>query len=138
MAEVFREFSLRGRADWAEVVATVRAAAPTMARDGRPLRVILADDYQDRLEEQVRAYWSLVIEPIAEQVWIDGRRFEPKAWHISMKDRFLPAREMRLPDGTVKMVQPSIARGEISVRAMSEYMTKVAAHAAADLGVQYE
>lgn len=138
MSALFREFSLRGRADWAEVVATVRAAAPTMARDGRPLRVILADDDQDRLEEQVRAYFSLVIEPIAEQVWVDGRRFEVKAWHVHMKEKFLPSREMRLPDGTVKMVQPSIARGEISVRAMSEYMTKVAAHAASELGVQYE
>ncbi|MDE4918295.1 hypothetical protein ACUXAV_000334 [Cupriavidus metallidurans] len=138
MSELFREFSLRGRADWAEVVATVRAAAPTMARDGRPLRVILADDDQDRLEEQVRAYFSLVINPIAEQVWVDGRRFEAKAWHLHMKDKFLPVREVPLPDGTIKLVQPSIARGEITVGAMSEYMTKVAAHAAADLGVQYE
>ena len=138
MAEIYREYTLRGRADWAEVVATVRAAAPTMARDGRPLRVILVADDQDRLEEQVKAYFSLVIEPIAEQVWVDGRRFEAKAWHVVMKEKFLPSREMRLPDGTVKMVQPSIARGEISVRAMSEYMTKVASHASSDLGVQYE
>lgn len=138
MAEGFREFTLRGRADWAEVVATVRAAAPPMARDGRPLRVILVEEEQDRLEAQVKAYWSLLIEPIAEQVVVQGRRFAEKAWHLHMKDKFLPAREMRLPDGTIKLVQPSIARGEISVRAMSEYMTKVAAHAASDLGVQFD
>jgi hypothetical protein len=68
------------RADWTEVVCTVRAAAPSMACDGRPLRVIRADEDQDRLEAQVKAYWSLIIEPIAEQVWVDGRRFVPKAW----------------------------------------------------------
>lgn len=138
MAEVYREIVLRGRADWAEVVSTVRAAAPSMARDGRPLRVILADEDQDRLETQVKAYWSLIIEPISEQVWVDGRRFVPKAWHLHMKNLYLPARELRLPDGSLKFVQPSIARGEITVGQMSEYMTKVAAHAASELGVQFD
>lgn len=109
-----------------------------MARDGRPLRVILTDDDQDRLEVQVKAYWSSLIEPIAEQVWVEGQRFSEKAWHISMKERFLPARELRLPDGSIKFVQPSIARGEITVREMSQYMTKVAAYAATTHGVQFD
>ncbi|NSX14975.1 recombinase [Cupriavidus taiwanensis] len=138
MTEVYREILLRGRADWAEVVSTVRAAAPAMARAGRPLRVILADEDQDRLEEQIRYYWSAVIGPIAEQVWADGRRYSPKAWHLHMKDKFLTARELRLPDGSIKFVQPSIARGEITVGQMAEYTTRVTAYAAADLGVQFD
>ncbi len=110
MTEIYREFTLRGRADWQEVVAMVKAAAPTMARDGRPLRLILVDEGEDRLEEQVKFYFSAVIEPIAEQVWLDGRRFSEKAWHEQLKGMFLPPREMHMPDGTVQMVPPSIAR----------------------------
>lgn len=106
-----------------------------MARDGRPLRVILVEEEQDRLESQVKAYWSMVIKPIAEQVWVDGQRFSEKTWHHHMKDLFLPARELRMPDGSIKLVQPSIARGEITVGQMAEYMTKVCAHASQDYGV---
>ncbi|AOY90542.1 hypothetical protein BKK79_00895 [Cupriavidus sp. USMAA2-4] len=138
MAGIYREFALRGRADWAEVVSTVRAAAPDMARQGAPMRLILAAEDHDRLEIQVRHYWAAVIEPIAEQVWLEGRQYSARAWHQHMKERFLPAREMRMPDGSIKQVQPSIARGEISIAAMTEYMTKVSAYAAADLGVQFE
>ncbi|HVI92102.1 MAG TPA: hypothetical protein VM659_27680 [Dongiaceae bacterium] len=138
MTEIHREFILRGRADWQEVVATVRAAGPAMAKRGTPLRLVLVDGAQDRLEEQVKFYWSAVIEPIAEQVWIGGRKFSAKAWHVEMKERFLPVHEMRMPDGTVRMVAPSIARGEITVGAMSEYTKKVAAHAASELGVQFD
>lgn len=138
MTEIYREFALRGRADWQEVVAAVKAAAPTKARDGRPLRLILVDEGEDRLEEQVKFYWSAVIEPIAEQVWLDGRRFSEKAWHEQLKGMFLPPREMRMPDGTVQMVPPSIARGEIAVGAMAEFIMKVEAHAATTYGVVFD
>ncbi len=138
MTEIYREFTLRGRADWQEVVAMVKAAAPTMARDGRPLRLILVDEGEDRLEEQVKFYFSAVIEPIAEQVWLDGRRFSEKAWHEQLKGMFLPPREMHMPDGTVQMVPPSIARGEITVGAMAEFIMKVEAHAATTYGVVFD
>lgn len=138
MTELYREFTLRGRADWAEVVSTVRAAAPTMARDGRPMRVILVDADGDRLDEQVKFYFKAVIEQIAEQIWIEGRRYSPRAWHRLMKTTFLPPVEMRLPDGTVEMMEPSIARGEITVAEMAEYTEKVSAHAAVDYGVQFD
>lgn len=133
-----REIVLRGRPDWAEVVATVRAAAPSMARDGRPLRVILADDGEDRLEEQVKFYWKAVIEPIAAQAVVDGQRFTPRAWHKHLKDQFLPPKEMRLTDGRVILAEPSIARGEITVGAMAQYINEVEAHAATAYGVVFD
>lgn len=136
--ELYREFVLRGRADWAEVVSTVRAAAPYMAERGRPLRLILADEGADRLEEQIRAYWKAVIEPIADQVVVDGQRFSPRAWHKHMKSRFLPPVELRMPDGTVAEIEPSIARGEITIARMAEFTREVEAHAAADLGVIFD
>lgn len=138
MTELYQEYTLNGRADWQAVVATVKAAAPTMASDGRPMRVILVDDGADRLDEQVKFYFKAVIEPIAEQVWLEGRRFSPRAWHKMMKREFLPPVEMRLPDGTVEMVEPSIARGEITVGEMAEYTKKVEAHVATTYGVQFD
>ncbi|SCU73473.1 conserved hypothetical protein [Cupriavidus necator] len=138
MIEVYREFVLRGRADWQEVVATVKAAAPTMASDGRPMRVILVDDGADRTEEQVRFYWAAVIEPIAEQAVVAGCRFTKATWHKHMKERFLPQKEHRLSDGRIVLVEPSIARGEITVGAMAEYMREVEAHAASTYGVVFD
>ncbi|WP_042886311.1 hypothetical protein [Cupriavidus necator] len=138
MAEVYREFTLRGRADWQAVIATVKAAAPAMASDGRPLRVILVDDGADRTEEQVRFYWVAVIEPIAEQAVVVGCRFSKATWHKHMKERFLPPEEHRLQDGRVVLVEPSIARGEITVGAMAEYIRQVEAHAASTYGVVFD
>jgi len=109
-----------------------------MAARGAPLRLILADEAQDRLEEQVRAYFKAVIEPIADQVVVDGQRFSARAWHKWMKRRFLPPVEMRMPDGTVAEIEPSIARGEITLARMAEFTREVEAFAAADLGVVFD
>lgn len=138
MTEAYREFVLRGRADWQAVVATVKSAAPTMASAGRPMRVILVDDGVDRTEEQVRFYWVAVIEPIAEQAVVAGCRFTKATWHKHMKERFLPPKEHRLQDGRVVLVEPSIARGEITVGAMAHYINEVEAHAATAYGVIFE
>ncbi|MBF6987238.1 recombinase [Cupriavidus sp. IK-TO18] len=138
MAEVYREFTLRGRSDWQEVVAMVKAAAPTMASDGRPLRVILVNDGADRTEEQVKFYWKAVIEPIAEQVVVAGCRFTKATWHKAMKEMFLPPKELRLQDGRIVLVEPSVARGEITVGAMAEYIRQVEAHAASTYGVVFD
>lgn len=138
MTEIYREFTLRGRADWAEVVSTVRAAAPIMARDGRPMRLILVDEGADRTEEQVRYYWKAVIDPIAEQAVVAGQRFSKTAWHKNMKERFLPPKELRRTDGQIVLVEPSIARGEITVGAMAEYIRQVEAHAAYTYGVVFD
>ncbi|CAG2126879.1 hypothetical protein LMG31506_00218 [Cupriavidus yeoncheonensis] len=138
MTEVYREFTLRGRADWAEVVSTVRAAAPIMARDGRPMRVILVDEGADRSDEQVRFYWVAVITPIAEQAVVAGHRFSKAAWHKNMKERFLPPKELRRPDGQIVLAEPSIARGEITVGAMAEYTRQVEALAACTYGVVFD
>lgn len=138
MAELYREFVLRGRADWREAAATIKAAAPGMAARGAPLRLILADEAQDRLEEQVRAYFKAVIEPIADQVVVDGQRFSARAWHKWMKRRFLPPVEMRMPDGTVAEIEPSIARGEITLARMAEFTREVEAFAAAEMGVIFD
>jgi len=109
-----------------------------MARDGRPLRVILVDDSADRTEEQVRFYWAAVIELIAEQAVVAGCRFSKATWHRHMKERFLPPKEHRLSDGRLALVEPSIARGEITVGAMAEYMRQVEAHAASTFGVVFD
>lgn len=138
MTEIYREFSLRGRADWQEVVATVKAAAPTMASDGRPMRVILVNDDADRTDEQVRFYWVAVIEPIAEQAVVAGCRFTKATWHKHMKEQFLPPKEHRESDGRIVLVEPSIARGEITVSAMAEYTRQVEAHAASTYGVVFD
>jgi hypothetical protein len=138
MTELYREFTLRNRADWQGVVAAVKSGAPAMAGKGRPMRVILVDDDADRTEEQVRFYWTAVIAPITEQAVVAGHRFSKATWHKHMKELFLPPKELRQQDGRIVLVETSIARGEITVGAMAEYIRQVEAHAAYTYGVVFD
>ncbi|MDB0529163.1 hypothetical protein LBW56_21005 [Ralstonia solanacearum] len=56
MTNLYRHFTLKNRGGSHAAVEQMRAVAPTMARNGRPLHIILVDGNQDRLEEQVRFY----------------------------------------------------------------------------------
>ena len=59
---------------------------------------------------------------ISEQV-VPGKSYEPSVWHEYLRALFLPERVMELPDGSIKMLEPSTA--ELNLAAFSEYVDKV-------------
>jgi hypothetical protein len=71
--------------------------------------------------EQNRLYWA-ILSDISEQV-VPGKSYEPSVWHEYLRALFLPERFMELPDGSVKMLDPSTA--ELSLTDFSEYVEKV-------------
>jgi hypothetical protein len=133
---LYREFLLTGenpvKALWAFVKANARACADKQ----RPLRVVITDDELDRLDEQIRFYFGVVIKTISEQAWVDGSQYSKEVWHEEFARKFLPGEEIVLPGGEVIIKRASIARGHIGVRAMAKFTTEVQAYAAAELGVE--
>jgi hypothetical protein len=71
--------------------------------------------------EQNRYYWS-ILGDIAEQV-VPGKAYEQSVWHEYLRGLFLPERIIELPDGSLKMLEPSTA--ELRVNEFSEYIEKV-------------
>lgn len=71
--------------------------------------------------EQNRLYWA-ILSDISEQV-VPGKAYEPSIWHEYLRGLFLNERMVELPDGSVKMLEPSTA--ELRQDEFSEYVEKV-------------
>ena len=68
-----------------------------------------------------RYYWA-VLGDISEQVVL-GKAYEPSIWHEYLRALFLPERMVELPDGSIKMLEPSTS--ELNQATFSEYTEKV-------------
>ena len=68
-----------------------------------------------------RYYWA-VLGDISEQV-VTGKAYEPSIWHEYLRALFLPERMVELPDGSIKMLEPSTS--ELNQATFSEYTEKV-------------
>ena len=68
-----------------------------------------------------RYYWA-VLGDISEQV-VPGRFYEPSVYHEYFRTLFLPERMVELPDGRIKMLEPSTS--ELNQATFSEYTEKV-------------
>ena len=68
-----------------------------------------------------RYYWA-VLGDISEQV-VPGRSYEPSVYHEYFRTLFLPERMVELPDGSLKMLEPSTS--ELNQSSFSEYVEKV-------------
>ena len=68
-----------------------------------------------------RYYWA-VLGDISEQV-APGKSYEPSIWHEYLRALFLPERMVELPDGSIKMLEPSTS--ELNQATFSEYTEKV-------------
>ena len=66
-------------------------------------------------------YWA-VLGDISEQV-VPGKSYEPSIWHEYLRALFLPERMVELPDGSIKMLEPSTS--ELNQATFSEYTEKV-------------
>ncbi len=96
-----------------EIAAQMIDAAP----DGYVVEVRPAK----RSLDQNRYYWAILTD-ISEQVVV-GKDYEPSIWHEYLRALFLPERMIELPDGSMKMLEPSTA--ELRKDEFSEYLEKV-------------
>lgn len=135
MSAIYREFVLCGPSIWSALCAFVSANARSCVERGRPLRVIVTEDEKKRNNEQNKRLWKAVYEQIAEQAWVDGKQFSKDVWHEWYAGKYMPKIEFVMPDGEIVMRRKSTS--ELTVSEFSEYMQRVEADAASELGVMF-
>ena len=89
--------------------------------DNAPDGHILEVRPSKRILDSNRYYWA-VLGDISEQV-VPGKSYEPSIWHEYLRALFLPERMVELPDGSIKMLEPSTS--ELNQATFSEYTEKV-------------
>lgn len=131
----------------ASVVSNLAGFLLSSLKEGKILEVKVYVYRKTRTIEQNKYMWRQ-LKTIADQVYIDGRKFSEQVWHISMKHKFLPE-----DDGPNEMCKEGYTKwgfdlftGErflvgsttqLTTAGFTEYMHQVEAFAAGDLGVQF-
>jgi hypothetical protein len=105
-----------------------------MADQGKPLAVTVSEHKSKRSVEQNSRLHALLTE-IAEQAWVNGRRFTMEAWKEHYKRSYIGIEEFELPDGKVE--ERGISTTTLDVGSFADFMTKIECHAAQELGVTF-
>jgi NinB protein len=132
---LYREFTLRNAGIWQALVALIKGNAKAMVEAGTPIKVIVTTAAAKRNGEQNRRYWGYVLKTIAEQAWANGHQFDADVWHEFCARKYGVLEEMTLPDGEIITRRKSTT--DMTVGEFAEYMTKVEAYAAQELGVEF-
>lgn len=123
------------------VAVLVLQQARLMVADGKRVRMRCEEAKDVRSLRQNAFLWGHVYSEISLQAKIVGERWISEAWHQLFKRMFLGYRyEMQEIAGVPGRKAVRILRSttDLSVRNMSEYLEKVLAYGATDLGVQFE
>lgn len=123
-----KTFVLRDREIAERAVAFIREQWSAAAKADKPLSVMIATYRAKRTLEQNARYWEMLAR-LADRATVDGRTFTADAWAEHCKRRFLGGE--LLPDGGV------VGRSTtgLSVAEFGEFMDRVEAYAADELGV---
>ncbi len=129
MTTALRTFVLRGEPNAQALWTFLKNNWRQLADAGKPLAITVAEHKAKRSGEQNRLYWSL-LNRIAEDAWIDGKKFSADAWHEFMRQRHIGFED--LPGGG----RIGISTTTLSVAEFSEYLEKVQQTAVAELGIE--
>lgn len=135
-AALYREFLLHTPGVGHNLVAFLKANAPTFADKGEPLRVIVTAEEKQRNAQQNRFYFGAVLKQIAEQAWVDGNQFDKDAWHEYFARKYGVLDELMLPGGEIVMRRKSTS--QMSVGEFATFLVQVQAYAAGTLGVEFD
>lgn len=131
---ISRTFILRSESNAAALISFLKANAGAMARAGKPLEVSVSEAGAKRSIQQNRRYWQL-ISHIAENAWIDGKQYGKETWHEFFARRFGIMKEIVLPDGEITLRRESTS--EMDVETFQNYLLRIEAYAAQELGVEF-
>ena len=128
---MFRVFILRSDTQAQSLWSFLRANWRAMAEADKPLSVTIAEYETKRSVEQNARYWGHVLKQIEAKAWVDGKQYSAEIWHEHIKRKILGCVE--LPNGET-MGQSTAGLG---VGKFADFMTKVEAYAATELGVEF-
>jgi hypothetical protein len=123
-----------------EAATAAYGVARNLVADGKRAFVEVREFQDDRSLQQNRYYWGVVLADISEQARIGGQRYTVDAWHELFKRQFLGYEIERVRVAGRKspvVIRRLKSTAKQKVKAMSVYLEKVQAFAAADLGVAF-
>lgn len=128
-----RTFVLRADTMAEALWAFLRHNWRAMAAQGKPLAVTVTEHREKRTTAQ-NARLHPILEEIAQQAWIAGRRYDAETWKEHYRRKFIGTEEIDLPDGT--RIERGISTTTLDVAEFSTFMDKIQADAV-DLGVVF-
>lgn len=137
-APLVRKFVLTSDIAAAQLLAVLRMRKD-LARQGRFLQVVVSSYAPDRRADQNRKMWKAYLEPIAQQVRLDGYWSTPESWHQVLKVLHLPevcakgiTKWKYEPDRRVLMM----STGDLNEEEFEVYLHTIGSYATHDLGVR--
>jgi len=127
--ELHKVFILRGEAQAKALWAFLKANWQQMADEKRYLAITVTEWKNKRSVEQNKRLWKILNE-IADSAWVNGDQYSADAWHEMFKRKFIGQEE--LPDGGIL----GISTTTLNVSEFGDYMTKIEAYAATELGLE--
>ena len=112
------------------MLSEIKTLAGPAAAAGKPVVVEITDYDSMGSNEQLRFLFGAVLSQIAEQVELDGKRFDKDAWYGHYLDKFAPKHDT--PSG----LRP-IGVSKMKKRERAEFTTKIQADAAQEYGVEF-
>ena len=101
-----------------------------MSRTKHPMQVECKPESKKRNLAQNRYYWQM-LHQIEADAWVEGRQYSSEVWHEAAKRRFIGC--IDLPGGGTMAMSST----DLSTVEFAEYVAKVEAWAALELGVQF-
>ena len=113
------------------------------------VEIVIRKASKIRTPDQSAAMWAGPLRDIEEQAWVKGRQFKADVWHEHFKREFLPEGDEEDFDRLVKLgyrkwdYTPQGDRvlvgstTQLTMRGMGQYMEKLTAYGASELGVQF-
>ena len=125
-----RLWIIRDERIWCSLRECLGANWKSASDSGNCLAIEISSEKAKRSSQQNRRYWAL-IDQIAEQAWVHGRKWDREVWHEAARRRFLPQED--LPGGGTSPVSTT----SLKTKPFNDYMQEVEAWAVTELGVQF-
>lgn len=125
---------------WRAAATSIYRAGEAMIAAGKPVHVKLTE-WEDDITAKQRSFLHAAVFPqVAEQVRVNGERFVPEMWKEYFRKLFLGSRYVmqKLPGQKRAVpVKVRVSTEDLGIKAYSEYIDRVIAHAATEFGVSF-
>lgn len=104
------------------------------------LSVVIQPEEDAKSVQQRRYYHGVVLKEIAEQVVVNGERFDLKVWKEHFREKYVGYRWVVLKDpmtGKKKRRKVRVSTEDFGIKAYSRLIEQVTAEAVTDLGVMF-
>lgn len=133
--DLYREITIRGPEQLQAATQFIARNARGCIDRGTPIRLIITTEEQKRHAGQNAHYWGAILRDISEQAWVGGRQYSADTWHEYFAQQYAAHDDVTLPDGQVVSRRKSTTK--MGVSEFADYMQRVEAYGATELGVKY-